>query len=280
MTSNDRTEIDVLVIIGGHDFAAAEFGAMLDALALVRTTVVEHPAAQEVLAQRGTGFDAVLFYDMCGVPGVPAAHDLAGGAGVPTAEYAAAVNALLVAGVGCVLLNHATVSWAEWPTWRDLSGSSFLLRQGELRGQQTPGSGYRGGHGPLSNATVPLVATKSHPVLAGLEQGFEITDELYLKSANYGDNVVPLLRGDYAFEQRNFSPPPLASAEEQGNWQHPPGSDVLVWANALQNSPIVATDLGDGPTAFGNPGFRTLLANALHWVSSPDARAWAKAQSH
>jgi hypothetical protein len=41
------------------------------------------------------------------------------------------------------------------------------------------------------------------------------------------------------------------------------------------SSPVVVTDLGDGPSAYANQGFRRLLHNALEWVSSEPARRWA-----
>ena len=105
---------------------------------------------------------------------------------------------------------------------------------------------------------------------------FEITDELYLKTDSYGPRVVPLLRGQYAFEQSNFTPPPLASAEEQAGWQHPPGSDLIVWANAAGHSPVIVSDVGDGPLAYDNPAYRKFISNALHWVASAEARVWAQ----
>ena len=33
---------------------------------------------------------------------------------------------------------------------------------------------------------------------------------------------------------------------------------------------------GDGPPAYANPAFRKFVENALHWVASPEAKAWAK----
>jgi type 1 glutamine amidotransferase len=154
-----------------------------------------------------------------------------------------------------------------------------MLTGGELNGKQVPGSGYRGGHGPLPSATIKLVPQCEHPVLAGLEDGFDITDELYLKTSDYEANVLPLLRGDYAFVQENFTPPPMAPAEEQENWSHPPGSDLIVWANACRNSPIVVSDVGDSPLAYDDPSYRKLIENALRWVASAEARAWAAAEN-
>jgi hypothetical protein len=212
-------------------------------------------------------------------PGTGLRHDGANDTGVPPDDYVRSIEALLSRGTGIVMLNHATVSWPEWPLWREISGTSFMLRAGELDGRQVPGSGYRGGHGPHPNATLHLVPQGEHPVLAGLEDGFDITDELYLKTAHFEAGVVPLLRGDYAFVAENFTPPPLAPAAEQASWSHPAGSDLLVWANAAGASPVVASDLGDGPAAFGNPEFRKLLGNALGWVASAEGRDWATARS-
>ena len=64
-----------------------------------------------------------------------------------------------------------------------------MLRAGELDGQQVPGSGYRGGHGPLPNASVMASPQSEYPVLAGLQAGFEITDELYLKTFDFESSV-------------------------------------------------------------------------------------------
>jgi hypothetical protein len=238
---------------------------------------VQQPAAQSVLAAQDAGaYDAVLFYDMCGIPGIGLTHDLADDAGQPAPAYRAAIEALLARGTGIVMLNHATVSWPEWPLWRRIHGSSFLLRRGALNGVETPGSGYRGGHGPLPSAKIRLKPTRTHPVLEGLEAGFEISDELYLKTPGFEANVVPLLRGEYAFVRENFTPPPLAPPAEQASWSHPPGSDVIVWANSAGASPVIVSDVGDAPPAFESPAFRRLLHNALRWVASDPARAWAR----
>jgi uncharacterized protein len=192
---------------------------------------------------------------------------------VPPDEYVRSIEALLERGTGIVMLNHATVSW---PLWRRISGSSFMLRSGELDGRKVPGSGYRGGHGPHPNPTLKLIPeVQGHPVLAGLDDGLEITDEIYLKTPGFEAHVLPLLRGDYRFVAESFTPPPLAPADEQAQWNHPPGSNLVVWANAARASPVIASDVGDSPAAFGNPNCRRLLYNALGWVASEDARAWA-----
>jgi hypothetical protein len=269
--------IEVLVVTKGHPFDRNAFLTMFDAMPGVEPTLVDQPAAQMVLQpEHAADYDAVLFYDMSGIPGVGLDHDGAGPGGEPPLRYRRAIEALLERGTGLVLLNHATVSWPNWPLWRRVSGSSFMLRAGELAGVQVPGSGYRGGHGPLPNPTFRLVPQCEHPVLEGLEAGFELTDELYLKTPGFEAAVVPLLRGDYPFVAEHFSPPPLAPAAERSSWTHPPGSDLLLWAHAVGRAPVVASDLGDGPSAYGNPGFQRLVGNALRWVASPAARDWAQ----
>jgi hypothetical protein len=276
----NETAVRLLVVTKGHPFDASAFSDLLGALPGVRATQVEHPAAQSLLAPGAIAdYDAVLFYDMLGIGGI----GMGGTFGEffdPPDAYRRGIEGLLELGIGFVLLNHATTQWPTWPLWREISGSSFMLRAGPLWGELAPGSGYRGGMGQPDRYTethLRPVAT-DHPALAGLENGFEICDELYLKTSRFESRVLPLLESDYAFEADNFSPPPLASADEQASWSHPAGSAVVAWANAARNSPVISTDLGDGPQAYRNPAFRRFVANAVHWVASPDARRWAKAR--
>ena len=268
--------VNLLVVTKGHPFDYNGFYAMFDQDPAITATVVEQPAAQVVLRpSNAAAYDAVLFYDMWAVaPGPDGAFPR-----VPRG-YQRSIEALLERGTGLVLLNHALVQWPGWPLWREISGTSFMLRQGDLYGRPTPGSGYRGGGGePQRNAKHFLsVVAPGHPVVEGLGPGFEITDELYLKTARFerDPSIVPLLRSDYEYVQANFNPPPLASRAEQASWQHPPGSNLTVWAKRTHKSPVVAMDSGDGPAAYENPAFRRLLSNAIQWVASDAARAWAR----
>lgn len=272
-------KVSVLLVTKGHAFNHDAFLELFEADDELDVTMVEQPAAQVILRPENIdAYDSVLFYDMSGIPGIGLLHDGANDTGVPPDDYRRSIEAMLERGTGIVLLNHATVSWPLWPLWRKIHGSSFMLSSGELNGEQVPGSGYRGGHGPHPNPTINLIpADSEHPVLAGLEEGFSLTDEIYLKTSGFEADVTPLLRSDYDFVAENFTPPPLASEEEQASWDHPQGSNLIVWANAARNSPVVASDVGDSPAAFGDPNFRRLLHNALVWVASEEARAWARA---
>ncbi len=266
--------LNVLVVSKGHAYDHNAFHALFDANPGLVTTFVEQPAAQVLLRPENVAtYDAIVFYDMWGIPTGPA--DTA----QPPADYVNSLRALLEEGKGLVLLNHALVQWPLWPMWRDLSGTTFRLTEGEVDGRMVPGSGYRGGAGePNRNVTHRLSpATPGHPVTVGLEGGFEITDEVYLRTPlPASPDIIPLLVSDYSFIRANFNPPPLASRAEQAAWTHEDGDNVIVWARRAGNSPVVACEAGDGPAAYANPHFRRLLDNALRWVASETGRDWAR----
>ena len=271
----------VLIVSKGHAYNHDAFLAMFAEDPDIETTLVEQPAAQVIL-QPGNieRYDAVLFYDMSGIPEIGLLHDDANDTGVPPEDYVRSIEALIESGKGIVLLNHGLVSWPDWPLWREIHGSSFMLKAGEVFGDAVPGSGYRGGHGPFPNPSFTLTPVDAtHPVTQGLESGITMTDEIYIKSPNFEAGVLPLMRSDYDYVSDNFTPPPLAPPAEQETWDHPAGSNLVVWANAAHNSPVVASDVGDSPEAFSNEAFRRLLKNALQWVASEDARAWAKSRT-
>ena len=267
----------VLVVTKGHPFDYNGFYAMFDDNPELLTTQVEQPAGQIMLQPENIAeYEAVVFYDMSGTESPD------GGASFVAApdDYKKSIAALLESGKGIVMMNHALVQWPAWPEWRDVGGSSFRLTEGEVFGEAVSGSGYRGGGGephrnPRGNVT-PVAP--GHPVVAGLDDGFNVADELYLMSKSFETQpgILPLMQTDYPMVRENFNPPPLAPPEEQANWDHPEGSNVVVWAKKSVNSLVVAMTIGDGPECYANEGFRKLLSNALHWVASADARSWAR----
>lgn len=272
--------VRLLLVTKGHPYDYSAFMNVFDSDSSVATTCVEQPAAQVLLQPENVvAYDAVLFYDMQGIaiPG-PGVSEPLGAFLDPPERYVRSIEALIESGTGIVMLNHGTLQWPGWPLWREISGTSFMLAAGELWGEPAPASGFRGGMMESErNATLRLEPVGAgHPVLEGLEAGFEIRDEVYLKGARLGPKVLPLLRSEYDFVDANFALPATAPPAEREGWSHPPGSDVVAWANVAANSPVVATDLGDGPDAYANPGFRRFLHNAIHWVASEEARGWAR----
>ena len=268
--------LNVLVVTKGHPYDHNALHALFDDNKDIVSTFVEQPAAQVMLRPENVApYDAVVFYDMWGIP----TDATSSASSEPPADYVKSIEALLESGKGIVLLNHALVQWPTWHLWREISGTTFRLTQGEVDGRTVPGSGYRGGAGePHRNAVHRLTpAQADHPVNRGLEGGFEIVDELYLRTPLAANaDIVPLLKSDYPFARANFNPPPLAPKNEQAAWDHGDGDNTIVWAKRTRNSPVVASEAGDGPLAYANPHFRRLLDNAIKWVASKDAREWAK----
>ena len=251
----------ILLVTGGHPFEREPFLAVFEAMEEVAFEHAEQPDAQKLfrpeLADR---FDATVLYDMPGIafgPEGPRFDD-------PPKAYAEGLLALLERGHGFVFLHHAIAGWPAWPEYAEIVGGRFLYLPGELRGRALPDSGYR--HG-VRHRVMPV---GPHPVLEGLEDGFEIEDELYL-FCPFESDILPLLRSDYRFEAENFYS--AAQAVVHGRmfsnegWSHPSGSDLIAWTHRYRNSPVVTIVSGDGPSAYASPHFRRLLDNAIHWVA-------------
>ena len=133
-----------------------------------------------------------------------------------------------------------------------------------MRGEAFPDSGYR--H-DVSHRLTPVDPT--HPVVRGLEEGFEITDEVYLCPV-FENDVEPLLRSDFVFLAKNFHSAAEAlrgRMHSSQGWSHPPGSNLAAWTHTVGRSTVVTIVCGDGPPAFANPALRRLLGNAIRFVS-------------
>ena len=262
---------EILLITKGHPFKRDAFFKVFDELPGVRYTHVEQPAAQVFFApELAKPYDAFVLYDM---PGIRFASGAPPDFSQPPEELERHIEELLERGIGLVFLHHAIAGWPAWPQYAEIVGGRFLYLPGELRGARRQDSGYR--HGVTHEVRV----VADHPVTHGLPKTFSITDELYLYEV-FEDSVVPLLRSGHAFVRDNFYS--AAKVVREGKmfsnegWQHERGSDLIGWVKHYRNSPIVYLQCGDDPQAYDNPHFRTLLGNAIAWVSSPQARDWAK----
>ena len=165
--SKSSEAIETLIVHKGHNFNYSGFFAMFDENPEVNSTAVEQPAAQVMLRPENVQpYETIVFYDMLAIDGSPIPED-----------YKASIEALIESGKGIVMMNHATLQWPAWEGWREISGSSFRLGgEGEVFGEIVPASGYRGGGGePERNGHHHLSPVqKGHPVLEGLEDGFDI----------------------------------------------------------------------------------------------------------
>lgn len=258
----------VLVVTKGHPFERDAFFGTLETITDLAFTAVEQPAAQVFFEPaRAAEWDAFLLYDM---PGVDFTKGAPARSVDPPERLREQMTALVERGCGLVFLHHAVAGWPTWPAYHDWAGARFLYTPGPVRGRDYPDSGYRF---DVEHTLTPV--DPSHPVVAGLEQGFSLRDECYLCPV-FEDDVIPLLRSDYRFNDENFHSSAQAVAGRMGSregWSHPPGSNLAAWARSLGPTRTVTILAGDGPAAYQNEGFRRLLANALRWVADRAADA-------
>ncbi len=257
----------LLVAARGHPYERDAFAALFESLEDFCWSLVEQPLAADLLKPDLVDrVDACVFYDMPGVDFTAGAAPVA-----PEPEFQAAFLALLEAGMGCVFMHHSIAAWPAWPEYADIVGGRFHYRPASLRGQDWPDSGYR------HRVDHEISVQGEHPVTAGLPGSFRMTDELYLCPI-FEDEVIPLLRSDYDFSDANFYSASQAVAGEMHSregWRHPAGSSLVGWVKRYGSSPIVYIQGGDDPEAYANPHYQRLVHNAVRWVASPEAHAWA-----
>jgi type 1 glutamine amidotransferase len=262
-------KLNVLVAAKGHPYLRDPFMAMFDEMEGVSASLVEQPAVQRLMNPDGMkGFDALVLYDMPGIdfraPNGPRFVE-------PTEDFKQGFRALLDSGFGVVALHHAIAGWPAWEEYAELLGGRFLYKPATVRGVPLPDSGYR------HDVAHEISSAVTHPVLDGIPSRFSLTDELYLSEV-FEDSVTPLLRSSYAFTRDNFYSATLAvggTLYSNGGWNHDDGSNVIGWVKRARKSPLVYLQPGDGPPTYADANYRRLIANAIRWASSPEAKVWA-----
>jgi type 1 glutamine amidotransferase len=263
-------ELKLLVVTGGHPFEESAFLEVFGALGGIAWRHVQPPGAREFFRPERAGeFDAIVCYDMQGfVFRKPELPELL----TPPPEYAEGFRAMLEAGQGIVFLHHAMSAWPAWPLWAEVVGGRWNYVPSELDGKLWPPSGY--------TAEVPHRVSciePSHPLCAGVEDGFDIVDEVYLNPV-LEDRIRPLFRTDYDMSPDSFYSGQAAiqgRLYEREGWTHPRGSGLVGWVKTAGASPIAYLQCGHGPAAYENAGFRRVLSNAIGWVASDEAHGWA-----
>ncbi|HEY7633357.1 MAG TPA: ThuA domain-containing protein [Thermoleophilaceae bacterium] len=260
----------VLVVTGGHPFEEEAFLATFDELPGIEWQHAPVPGAREYFRPERAGeFDAIVCYDMQGFefqkPDPPKLLE-------PPADYAEAFAAMLEAGQGIVFLHHSMSAWPTWPLWAEVVGGRWHYLPGELEGRQWPASGYTEELTHHISCIDP-----SHPVCAGVEDGFDIVDEMYLNPI-LEDRIIPLFRTDFDMSAEHFYSGELAIRGrlwDREGWTHPRGSGIIGWVKSAGRSPIVYFQPGHASAAYANEGFRRVVTNAIEWVGSDSAHAWA-----
>ncbi len=270
---NYAAEKKLLVVARGHPYDRNAIASAFDSFEAYNWSLVEQPAAQRLLGpELASDYDACVCYDMPGVDFTTEsdpARSLA-----PEPDVIERYLALLEAGMGMVYLHHSLAAWPDWPEYAEIVGGRFHYRPARLRDRDYPDSGYR------HSVQHKIQVLGAHPVTAGLPAHFQMTDELYLCPV-FEQEVIPLLASDYGFEAKNFYSANMAVNGRMHcseGWTHPPGSGLVAWVKHYRNSPIVYLQGGDDASVWADENYRSLLRNAIDWVSSDEAHSWAKQQ--
>lgn len=263
------SKLNILLITRGHPFDRNAFFDIFDSNSDIQYSNVEHPAAQFMFnREMAQKFDCYVQYDM---PGVQFGEDGPEYADPPE-FYKQGVRDMGEAGCPFVIMHHAAAAWPAWPEWAEIVGGQFLYTPMKSRGVECPDSGYRI---DVAHRVSPVM---DHPITRGIEP-FEIVDEVYLSEV-FEDSVIPLFTSNWTFNSDHFYSAANAVVRGELNsskdWHHEDGSNLVGWIKAYKNSPVVYLQFGDGPKAYENPNFRRILAQAIEWASSVEAKAWAR----
>lgn len=255
-----------LVAVKGHPYARDAFAALFESIPELDAVLVEQPAAMYLL-ESAAPFDLFVFYDM---PGIDFAHRPP--RYVPPPSWLPEAFAHLAErGAGMLFLHHAIAAWPTWDEYGEIVGGRFLYLPGRLADRLVADSGY------LHSASYTARVLREHPVTAGLPPTFPLSDELYLYPV-FEEAVLPLLAADFEFTPERFHSAAAAvgAAPPQAPWRPDYGSRLLSWVHAWRGAPVVYLQPGDGPEIFADAHYRRLVANAVRWLASAEARAFAR----
>lgn len=153
-----------------------------------------------------------------------------------TAAQQARLRAVLDRGIGLVVLHHALVSYRAWPEFEQIVGGTYP-EPPDRKGVVTEALGYQ------HNVEIPVVIlAQDHPVTRGVGD-FTLTDEIYW-GFRVSPGVTPLL-----------------------TTTHPKSGKPLGWTHQVRNSRVVYLQSGHGPSAYRNPHYRQLVAQAIRWTA-------------
>jgi type 1 glutamine amidotransferase len=157
-----------------------------------------------------------------------------------TDEAKADFVARLKEGKGLVVLHHAIAAYQGWPEYERIIGARFYINKTVVDGVEKPQSLYlHGVHFKIH------VADPQHPVTRGVAD-YAIVDETY-KSFALSPDIHPLLTTD-----------------------EPTSDKVIGWSKTYGPARVVYLESGHDHTAYENPNYRKILAQAIQWVAGRD----------
>ena len=147
------------------------------------------------------------------------------------------ITQMLGQGKGMVFLHHSLWSYdGTWPEYARILGGRASSKEQVVPGL-SPTSTYK--HGEQVRVHI---ADKSSPITNGLDD-FTIEDETY-NHYWVDPQVQVLLTTDNATSERE-----------------------IAWSHNYDRSRVVYIELGHGPSAYENENYRTLVRQAIFWVS-------------
>jgi type 1 glutamine amidotransferase len=144
----------------------------------------------------------------------------------------------LRAGKGLVVIHHAIANYQDWPEYEKIIGGRYYLEPKVVNGVPKARSAYE-----HDVKLTVRIADSKHPIVQGLKD-FEIEDEVY-SLFDVSPSAKPLLTTD-----------------------HPKSNKVIAWTHKYGKARVVYIQLGHGPSAYNNPNYRRLVANAVRWAAS------------
>jgi type 1 glutamine amidotransferase len=143
------------------------------------------------------------------------------------------LRGFLESGGGLVVLHHALADNWRWQWWNEevLGSRYFLQPDGDTPRSQ-----------PKEGEVLRVRRVASHPILEGVGD-FEVSDESY-KGMWHSPKALVLMETD-----------------------NPNNDKPVVWIGPWQKSRVVAIQVGHGPGAHNDPGYRRLVRNAILWTA-------------
>lgn len=225
---DEKAPMRVLLVTGGHWFDRENLSKMILDRPNTTLTEIELPADQDKLRAGITNdFDVLVFHDQ-------SRFELSD-------EQKKNLEAMWAEGTPTVMLHHALIAHNDFPLFRNVYGTAFLIAPMKIDEKEYPGSTYK--HPTEVNFHF---VNKEHPITAGLAD-FTLTDEVFGNLWLADDNDV-LIETD-----------------------HPESSRPICWTRWYEKSPVFVLIQGHDGVAFGDARYREIFYRGLDWVVTQGA---------
>lgn len=191
--------IRVLLITGGHGYDREPFFSMFDSFGKEITwTHVEYPAAEVFLDPvNAAPYDVFVLFDLAGRVRTAGSEGHVQLVDVePSLRLRNGMKELLQKGKGMVFFHHAVGSWVLWPEYHEIRGAAAQFTALPGLPWRARGKAYAYSPNRIGVQQHITVVDKTHPIVQGLGDGFDITDEVFVHPV-FEDSVHPLLRTDF-----------------------------------------------------------------------------------